>query len=56
MRIGTTDRWIELALALVAFGALAALVEATPLGRELLLPTWTGVTLALAARHARTAG
>ena len=56
MRIGTADRWVELAGALIAFAALAALVELTPLARELLLPAWTGVTLALAARHAHTAG
>ncbi|MDQ3865744.1 MAG: hypothetical protein M3304_02785 [Actinomycetota bacterium] len=49
-------RWLEVAIALAAFGALAGVVLLTDAPRGVLLPTWTGVTLALAAYAHRRGG
>ena len=42
-------RWIEVGVVLAAFGVLVAVVELTAAPRELVLPAWIGVTLALGA-------
>jgi hypothetical protein len=42
-------RWIEVGVVMAAFGVVAGGIELTGAPRELVLPTWMGVTLALAA-------